>query len=209
MKKLFLFLLVLFLSSASRAQHFEGKIVYKNAYKSNLSKLSDEQLNAMMGTTQEYYIKNGDYKSTVDGSTFQWQLYKNRENRLYTKFSNSEILLWNDVAENADEILKAEVNKEVTEILGYLCDELVLTCKSGIQKYYFNTSVSVDPALFVNHKYGNWYDVVSRSHSLPLKMIIENEQFSLESVATEVKAMEIDKAFFDLPPNAKKMKSPY
>ncbi|MCH5598642.1 hypothetical protein [Niabella ginsengisoli] len=123
--------------------------------------------------------------------------------------ANSETLLWNDGATNPDEILKAEVNKDVTEVLGYKCDELVLTCKSGTQKYYFNTKLSVDTKLFVNHKFGNWYDFVSKSNSLPLKSIVDNGQFTLESVATEVKEMKLDKTFFDLPADTKTMKSPY
>ena len=78
-----------------------------------------------------------------------------------------------------------------------------------IQKYYFNTKLSVDTKLFKNHKFGNWYDFLSKSNSLPLKSIVDNGQFSLESVATEVKEMKLDKTFFDLPADVKTMKSPY
>ena len=124
--------------------------------------------------------------------------------------ANSETLLWNEGATNPDEILKAEVNKGVTEILGYKCDELILTCKSGTQKYYFSTKLSVDTKLFVNHKFGNWYDFLSKSNSLPLKSIVDNGQFTLKSVATgEVKEMKLDNTLFELPTDAKTMKSPY
>ena len=149
------------------------------------------------------------YKSVANGSFFQWQLYVNKDNKLYIKMANSDSLLWNNAATNKDEILKVELNKNVLEILDYKCDELILTCKSGIQKYYFNTKLSVDAKLFVNHKYGNWYDFVSRSNSSPLKSVVDNEQFTLESIATEVKEMKLDKAFFELPTDAKTMKSPY
>ena len=122
---------------------------------------------------------------------------------------NSEVFLWNDGATNPDEVLKSELNKEVTEILGYKCDELILTCKSGIQKYYFNSKLSVDAKLFVNHKFGNWYDFVSKANALPLKSVIENAQFSLESIATNITEMKLDNSFFALPMNSKSMKSPY
>lgn len=123
--------------------------------------------------------------------------------------ANSETLLWNDGATNPDEILNAEINKDVTEILGYKCDELILTCKSGTQKYYFNTKISVDTKLFVNHKFGNWYDFLSKSNSLPLKSIIDNGQFTLESVATEIKEMKLNEAIFELPANVQTIKNPY
>ena len=78
-----------------------------------------------------------------------------------------------------------------------------------IQKYYFNSKFSVDPKLFENHKFGNWYDFVSKANALPLKSLIENAQFSLESNATNITEMKLDNSFFALPPNSKSMKSPY
>jgi hypothetical protein len=209
MTKTIPFLLATLFAITSFGQTFEGKIVYKNTYKSKMPNVTDDQLTTMMGSTQEYFIKNGDYKSIANGSFFQSQLYVNKDNKLYSKMANSEFLLWNDGATNPDEILKAEVNKGITEILGYKCDELILTCKSGTQKYYFNTKLSVDAKLFVNHKFGNWYDFISKSNSLPLKSIIDNGQFTLESVAIEVKEMKLDKTIFDLPADAKTIKSPY
>jgi hypothetical protein len=209
MTKTITFLLASLFTITSFGQTFEGKIVYKNTYKSKMPNVTDEQFTLMMGSTLEYFIKNGDYKSLTNGSFFQWQLYVNKDNKLYNKMANAEALLWNDGAANSDEVLKAEVNKGVTDILGYKCDELILTCKSGTQKYYFNTNLSVDTKLFINHKYGNWYVFLSKSNSLPLKSIVDNAQFTLESVATEVKVIKFDNTFFELPANAKTTKSPY
>jgi hypothetical protein len=209
MTKTITFLFAILSTITSFGQTFEGEIVYKNTYKSKMPNVTDNQFTTMMGATQEYFIKDGDYKSVANGSLFQWQLYVNKDNKLYSKMANSETLIWNDGAINTDEILKVEVNKNVTEILGYKCDELIFTCKSGTQKYYFNTKLSVDPKLFVNHKFGNWHEFISKSNSLPLKSIIDNAQFSLESVATEVKEIKLDETIFDLPAGARTMKSPY
>ena len=171
--------------------------------------VTDQQFTTMMGSTQDYFIKSGDYKSVANGSFFQWQLYVNKDNKLYSKMANSETLLWNDGSENKDEIIKTELNKGVTEILGFKCDELILTCKSGTQKYYFNSKLSVDTKLFINHKFGNWYDYLLKANALPLKTIVDNAQFTLESVATEVKETKLDKTLFDLPANVQTTKSPY
>ena len=190
-------------------QNFEGKIFYTNSYKSKNPKMTDQQWTSMMGSTQEYLIKGGDYKSIANGTLVQWQIYINKDNKLYNKMSNSETALWNDASIQGDEILKVEENKGVTEILGYKCDEVILTCKSGVQKYYFNSKLSVDTKLFVNHKFGNWFDYLSKSNSLPLKSIIESAQFTMESVATEVKPMKLDTKTFELPTGTKTEKSPY
>jgi hypothetical protein len=207
-KTLIFFLSVLF-SVTSFAQTFEGKITYKNKYKSKAPSVTDAQLTSMMGGKYEYYIKNGDYKSTTNGLLLQWQVYVNKDNKLYNKMSSSEALLWNDCGVNTDSILNVELHEGVTEIIGYTCDELVFTCKSGVQKYYFSKKISVDPKLFVNHKYFNWYEFVSRSNALPLKAIVDNNQFTWESVAQEVQEMKLETAFFQLPAGATTMKSPY
>lgn len=190
-------------------QTFEGKITYQNSYTSKLPNVQDQQFNSMMGSTQEYIIKGGDYKSISNGTLVQWQLYINKDNKLYNKMSNSETIFWNDGLTNPDSIISVEINKEVTEIFGYKCDEVILTCKSGVQKYYFNQKIAVDVSLFKNHLYGNWYDFLKVSKSLPLKSVIETQQFTLVSVATDIKEMKLDDKEFRLPENAKTAKSPY
>jgi hypothetical protein len=190
-------------------QSFEGKIVYSNTYKSKNPKMTDQQWTSMMGSTQEYLIKGGDYKSIANRTLVQWQLFINKDNKLYNKMSNSETAFWNDASVQGDEVLKVEVNKNVIEVLGYKCYEVILTCKSGVQKYYFNSKLSVDIKLFVNHKFGNWFDYLSKSNSLPLKSVIETAQFTMESIATEVKPMKLDTKTFELPAGIKTEKSPY
>jgi len=193
----------------SFGQTFEGKIIYENIYKSKIPNLSDQQFTLMMGATQEYLIKGGNYKSATNGTFLQWQLYINKDNKLYSKMSNSASILWNDGSVNPDEVLTAVVNKNVIDILGQPCDELVLTCKSGVQKYYFSGKLKVDPKQYENHKFGNWSDVMSRTNSLPLKIIIDNPQFTVEAVATQIEPMGLDDKQFQLPPDSQVEKSPY
>jgi hypothetical protein len=163
----------------------------------------------MLGNTQNYLVKGGDYKSIANGKLMQWQLYINKDNKLYNKMANSDIVYWNDASIQGDEVIKIEINKNVVEILGYKCDEIVLTCKSGIQKYYFNSKISIDPKVFINHKFGNWYDYLSKSNALPLKMILENPQFTTISIATEIKPMKLEVNTFELPAGVKTEKSKY
>jgi len=202
-------ILMTVLTATVFGQTFEGKITYQITYKSKLPNLTDQQFGSMLGTIQEYIIRGGNYKSSVNGTLVQWQLYINADNKLYTKMSNSETIFWNDGNVNSDSVLKVEVNKGVTEILGYICDEVILTCKSGIQKYYFNTKLIVDISLYTNHLFGNWYDFLKIAKALPLKSVIENQQLILESVAIDVKTMKLEDKDFRLPENAKTAKSPY
>lgn len=210
MKKLLLFLTITAVSTITTfGQNFEGKIFYSNTYKSKNTQMTDQQWTSMMGSTQEYLIKGGNYKSIVNGTLVQWQLYINKDNKLYNKMSNSETAFWNDGSVQGDEVLKVEVNKNVTEVLGYKCDEVILTCKSGVQKYYFNSKLSVDTKLFTNHKFGNWFDYLSQSNALPLKSDIENAQFTLVNIATEIKPVKLDDKEFELPAGIKTDKSTF
>lgn len=204
-----IFLLLLVAGVAVKAQPFEGTITYQNAYQCKIPNVTNEAFTAMMGTSITYSIKGASYKTASNGTLLLWQLYLPKDNKLYTKFSNSPAVLWNDAAVNSDEVLKSELNKEVVDILGYKCDELILTCKSGVQKYYFNSKLKMDAKLFENHKYGNFYDYVSKANAIPLKVVVDNVQYSLESTATAVQAQKIDEAIFALPENVPFEKSPY
>ena len=208
--KVFGFLFMMgFVSLMLSAQNFEGEIIYQNVYQSKMAGLTDEKFTAFMGTEQDYFIKGARYKSVVNGTLAQWQLYVPEENKLYTKMSNSDSAFWDDAATNPDSVISFSINKAVIKILGYTCDELILNCKSGTQKYYFNTGLGIDPAKYVKHKYGNWYDYVLHSKSVPLKMVMDNAQFVMTSIATEIKPSKLENNIFQLPPGIQTGKSLY
>lgn len=209
MKKFIISLSFLFFTILLPAQNFEGEIIYKNSYSSKISTISDQQLNGMLGNITEYYIKGGNYKTVTNGTFLQWQLYINKDNKLYNKFAIAETLLWNDCSKNPTEVVKTEIKKGVLSILGYVCDEVTLTCKNGLQKYYFSSKLKVNAKAFANHNFYNLNTYLALAHAVPLKTVIEIDQFTLENEATEIKQMKLDDKFFELPANAETAPSPY
>jgi len=209
MQKVFFILFFTFVVVNCFAQSFEGKITYTNTYKSKFPNLTDEQLTEMMGTSFEYFFKAANYKTQSNGTLMQWQLYNANENKLYSKLSTSDSAIWNDVTVNPDTVFTAEVHLRVKEILGYSCDELILTCKSGVQKYYYSSKLPLDPMLFQKHLLGNWYEYIKVAKAIPLKMIIDSPQFIMESTATAVDPAKLEAKFFLLPEGLKTIKSPY
>ena len=198
-----LFVILFIFTVTVCAQHFEGKIIYQNKYKSKIAAVSDEQLTGMMGSRQEYFIKGGNYKSVTDGTYLQWQIYVNRDNRLYNKFSNSDSILSNDGATAGEPVMEVLQRKDVTEILGYKCDELILKRKNQTSTYYFNQSMSVDATLYSKHLFGGWHEYLKLARALPLKGIIDTPQFTLTTTAIEVIPLKIEDKEFILPQNAK------
>jgi len=204
-------LLLTFLIFAATTLHaqFEGEIIYKNKYESRLPAVSDDQLTAMLGTETQYYIKGGNYKTVTNGSVLQWQLYVNKDNKLYNKFAMSESLLWNDCSIDKDVPVKTEIKRKVVKILGYECDEIILKGEKVTQKHYFNSKLKIDAKAFAKNKIYSFDKYVELTHAIPLKSIVELEQFTLETEAVEVKPMKLDDKFFELPPNAETAPSPY
>lgn len=207
-KSLRILVSILFLSLSVNGQNFEGKITYKNKYQSKISGVSDGDLTAMMGANQDFYIKEGNYKSILKGDYLEWQLYSNIDNRVYNKLTNSPIAFWNDCSLNTDEILSVSINRKATEILGRKCDEYIFICKSGTQRYYFDNDLKINVDLYKNHNYANWYKIITESSSLPLKIVIENDQFVFESEATNIEKMVLEDSFFSLPEGMQIQQSP-
>ena len=192
-------LFVLFVSLSAFGQSFEGEIIYQSTYKSKNPTITDDRLTSMMGSTEDYFIKGAAYKSKVNGTLLEWQLYIPAENKLYTKMTNKSAAISSDASINDDSVLSFVLNKEMTDILGYKCDELTLNSRSGTEKYYFSSKLSIDPKNFVNHKLGNWYDYVSIAKAVPLKIEVENPQFNVVYMATAIKPLKLDDSIFHMP----------
>lgn len=175
---------------------FEGKITYSINYLSHSPMIPEKSLTQYMGDRQEYYIKGGDYKSVLHGAILEWQLYINKENKIYSKLSNFPEIKEDDGSEDNDEVIKSAIRKNADTVLGYQCDELTLTSSSGVQKYYFSSKLPVDPSLYKKHKFGNWATYTRIAKAVPLKMIIQTEAFTVESVAIEISPQKLDASFF-------------
>ena len=206
--KIFFSLFLLILTNSVFAQSFEGKIVYSTTLQSKVSGVTDEQLSAMMGKTQQYFIKGGEYFSTADGTFFQWQRYISKENKYYLKYANSENAYWYDGAINRNPDTLLSQNKAALQVLDYTCDELVFKTKDGIHKYYFTSKVPLDSKLFKAHQYGNLYNFLQYANAVPLKEIIIGKEFNMELVATEVSPQVLDSKLFIMPAEVKSQPAP-
>jgi hypothetical protein len=208
MKFLLITLLFVFFSLANYAQSFEGEVIYHTVCQSKIPNLTTEQLTKLAGDTCKYYMKGGNYRSDLNGTYYQWQIYINQDNRMYNKFSNSGTILWNDGAVNKDTIYKVQLNKNVTTVLGYMCDELIFNCKSGIETYYFSSKFPIDSKLYAKQLYQNWYDYLKIAKAMPLKMVIVNNQINVTMTAVTITPMKIDDSMFILPEGVETMKNP-
>lgn len=184
--------------SFSSAQSFEGKLNYSNNYQSKLATLKSEQLNTLMGTKQIYIIKENSYKSAFNGTFTKLQMYRGDENKSYTLTSKSDSLYWEDYSQNNDIAISYEFKQNQDTILGNICDVLIVQSTKSKTLFYFNSKYQVNPNLFKKHNYGNWYYIISKTKSLPLKTIYETDQFILTSIATEITHMQLEEKVFEI-----------
>lgn len=191
-------LVVLFNSYFLQSQDFEGMLVYSVNYESKSSDVASDQLNSLMGTKQWYAIKGGNYKSVFNGNFIKLQIYRNDENRIYNLTAKSDTLYYEDYSENKDKALSYEIKKNQDTIMGIPCDLIIVKAEKSKTSYYFNSSYKVNPELFKGHNYGNWYYMVSKTKALPLKTVMETEQFIMTSIATEVKPMQLKDNVFEI-----------
>lgn len=208
--KNFFFVLLIAISSTVFCQNFEGKIVYESTYKSKSFLISDNKLKDMMGDIQESFYKDDRYINKLNGKMIEWQLYNPADNKLYTKSSLSDVVYWNNGGENNDEIKSIKINRNSARVLGHKCNEVVLECKSGTQKYYFAEGIMpMNHLTYQKHQFGNWHAYLKEANALPLKIIIETPQFVMETTAKEIISQKVDEKIFNLPENTKTEKAPF
>lgn len=194
------FLFVLLLSPIlCLAQSFEGVITYTNSYKSKSPQLKSEQLNSMMGTTQIYYIKGGNYKSVFNGSYIKMQFYNNAENRSYSLTAKSDSLYWEDYGKNKDVAIKYEVEKNKETVMGLVCDMIIVYTAKSKTTYYYNKKYPINLEMYKKHQYGNWYYTISKTKALPLKTVYEDEQLVLTSTAVKISPQKLEDNVFTIP----------
>lgn len=195
-RAIILFLLVTLLNSNAFSQYFEGKVVYNNSFESKMKGVTDAQLTSLVGSKQEYYIKDGHYKSIMNGQAIVMQMYDWVSNRIYNKTPNSDTLYWFNASINTDNLISHEINNNVETILGNTCNVLIIKTKSGTANFYFSEKYKLDSNKFSKHDYGNWAFFIKKAGALPLKIIVENDSFKMTSTAVEITPTKLKEDFF-------------
>ena len=199
MKNLLL-LIHLLLVNLCLAQNFEGRILYKNTYQSKLQNVPSEKFSKLIGSEQEYFIKEGMYLSITNGQLMPVQLYKNATNIIYTKTGTSDTVFCINASVEKNKIIESKIEETNEVVLGYKCKILYMKSSNNTTfKYYFSDKLRINPEQFKNHSYSHWYHYLSETKALPLKTIMENGQFKMISEASEVQERKLMDSKFTLP----------
>ena len=170
----------------------------QNKYKSKVPNMTDEQMAAMAGSRQDYFIKGGFYKSLVNGSTISMLLYDPKTNRLYSKKPGSDTLYWSDGKSNAEEILEFKIEKNRDTVMGHVCDVITIKTATAITYTSYSQKFELDRDKFKNHDFFNWSFYTSKAGAVPLRIVMEHPAFTMVSTATEIKAQKLPDNSFEI-----------
>ena len=202
--KTILFLLVFPLVAIS--QSFEGMITYEIEAKNPMpDQMTEEEfsqaMNGHLKYVQDYYYKDDKYKSTLEASGLTF-LYEPTEMKLYSYIVGNAEGTWIDVTKDVEiqEIVKLE---EQDTILGIPCQGIQIKSDLMTATYYYNSDYKVDYEKFKGHKYGFWEAYLKETCGLPMKSITKTPFVYMVSTATDIKEMELEDAFFEVPKEVK------
>ena len=188
----------------SQEKEFEGIIQYKvEAKNPNKNIMSDSLWEARTKSIQnnkifEYYYKKDNYKNIIKGEGIQ--VYNPKTNIIYNYKIGKDTVFNNILKANKsiDPIKEVIRSKDTKVILGYECEKIILKSKLAETTYYYSKSLKIPAKNFENHHYGNWYEYLKETNSLPLKIIIKNNILLLEMTAINVDRKELPSSDFKL-----------
>jgi hypothetical protein len=177
------------LSITSKAQSFEGTLVY-------VSDFEVAEKMSKMGVTKEMLIerlkaegtysdtisvqyKNGNYFSKLNTHPESWTIYRADSNKIYSfqNGGNAELCTVTDASIDLENTLigKMPVISKLDSIAivgADTCSIVRVQWKSGTYDYYYRPGqLQADPALYAAHIYDGWAGFLAISKSLPVRIV--------------------------------------
>lgn len=179
-------------------QFFEGDIIYDFEMIDKTGETSSEQLKMVMGDYQTFTIKGNKYRNSFDGLLEMTQIYDGKDT-IFQYMNGVPNLQWIDAAAYDDHIIESNIVENADTIAGYNCHLLTVTTSEEKHQYYYSPHIAINPDDYRNHKYGFWDFFVSKTNSLPLKVVTESDSEIITIEAVEVNEMKIGDYKFELP----------
>ncbi|MEW6467847.1 MAG: hypothetical protein AB1458_02935 [Bacteroidota bacterium] len=194
MQKIFIAALVIVLCSFSGAtNYFEGSITYLVSYESKDPLLSDELLAKTNGDTMRLHFSSEKYIERHNGSLQWYKSYSFADNT--GSIANNFAMKPYD-GTKANEKLKSieEVKTESMSILGRTAHLVRVTADPADdgnehftqRDYYFSNDLFIQPGIFDKCKYDSYDQIYSKTNTLPLKMVFENDAYKVTYTAIKI-----------------------
>ncbi len=153
-----------------------GDSVFNGVNKSVLLDKLKSEGSIPSDTINYFYNKKGDFVSFSSYNNIDFiNTYINKDKLIYLFIGNLNIITAIDVSIDLEEkqgskpLIKLLDTKET--IGDYECSIVEIKWKLGIYRYYFSDKIlRIDPNLFKNYNYDQWFNYLKISKSLPIKI---------------------------------------
>lgn len=158
-------------------------------------------------TLTVFYNKKGDYVSISKNNNVNFiNTFINKEKLIYQIKDDINIVTAIDVTIDLEEKLgqkpAIKLLEKTEQIEEFKCSVVEVKWKFGTYRYYFSNGIlSIDPQLFKNYNYDQWFNFLKISKALPLKIEKEINGFCKTTYTFEVfdEKAEIDNSVFEIP----------
>ena len=198
------FCFICVLSSFSQQNYFEGIITYHHHYKSTDANFDADQISEALGTRSEFFFKEGNYLQLYNGKFQKYNLYRKTDQKVYSKFATSDTLFWTNATIKSEVITDSSLAPTDETVLSHPCS--VLTVKTATpsgeyystRKYYFSKEVPVKQEWLSEHHYNSMSEIYAKTGAIPLKIIIETDQFIMTMTALKIDRQSLELQYFEL-----------
>ncbi|MES2575216.1 MAG: hypothetical protein V4572_09745 [Bacteroidota bacterium] len=206
---LFISLLLIVSNSclSQKIKEFEGKISYTHLVTKIDSLYNVQDDYNYMGTTSEFFYKEGKYKWVNNKAYIEMEVFNNLKANSYLKFSENDTILRLKSDELNETVIDYTIIKNGDKILGHTCDVLVIKAGSNgntwERRYSFANEYKINPASFNNYKFNSTDIIYSRINALPLKIELIFKNRKVSYIATKVEKIPVSNNIFDFPVETK------
>lgn len=83
------------------------------------------------------------------------QIFNASTNKIYNKAIKSDTLYWLDASTNSDKVSSSEIVKKKEQVLGVMCDALIIRTVNTVTTCYYSQRYKVNADLYTKHQFGN------------------------------------------------------
>ena len=199
-----LFSAILFFSSAFSLpfptnppveQPFEGIITYQHVLKT-------KNPVGMTYRSSKFFIKGGMYRSEIATNDMRAiEIYTGQDSLFTFAVPSQKCMWWSDVRNQKDAVVSSKIQENAATVMGVLCHVLTVQTTTMTLSYYFHPDkFKANSALFQNHKLKHWNTCLEKTKgSLPLKIVYEYADKTIEMEAITAETKKLDRWFFKPP----------
>jgi len=179
--------------------YFNGTITYEIKYESNDPVTSTEILAKTNGDTMKLTFKGTGYLEVYNGTTLLSKGYSFGDDigTIWVRKSPSSVVSSDYNGFNPNEALKSIEQKTSTEkILDIGTTLISVTAEPANdgeehftkRDYYFSDDLFFQDGTFKNCKYNSYDQIYSKTNTLPLKMVFENDAYKVTYTAIKIES---------------------